>query len=99
MARSLDKIRCHLLPAKYQLFIRVIQTPAEMVYSYQMFTDHPLVRWDNAPHFPDVSSSPHHFHDQHDAVHPSPLRGEVFADLEIVLAEVKELIQRLELAL
>ena len=97
MTRSVYKLRCRLLPNKYQLYIRVIQTPTELVYSYQLFTEHPIVRWDNAPHFPDVSSYPHHFHDQNDTVHSSPLQGDVFADLDIVLSEVKEVIQRLEL--
>ncbi len=97
MTRSVYKLRCRLLPNTYQLYIRIIQTPTELVYSYQLFTEHPIVRWDNAPHFPAVSSYPHHFHDQNDTVHRSPLQGDVFADLDIVLSEVKEVIQRLEL--
>ena len=95
--RSVYKVRCRLLPNTYQLYIRVIRTPTELVYSYQLFTRHPIVRWDNAPHFPDVSSHPHHFHDQNDTVHSSPLQGDVFADSDIVLSEVKKVIQSLEL--
>lgn len=40
--RSAYKFRCRLTPDTYQLHIRIIQTPTELVYSYQLFTDHPL---------------------------------------------------------
>ncbi len=92
--RSVYKLRCRLPPATYQLYIRIIQTPAELVYSYQLFTD--IVRWDNAPHFPNIPSFPHHFHDQTDTVHSSSLQGDVLADLEIVLSKVQDVIQQLE---
>ena len=39
---------------------------------------------------------PHHFHDQSDIVHSSPLQGDIFADLEIVLPEVLDVIQKQE---
>jgi len=94
--RSVYKLRCRLPPDRYQLYIRIIQTPTELIYSYQLFTDHPIVRWDNAPHFPNISSFPHHFHDQSDIVHSSPLQGDIFADLEIVLPEVLDVIQKQE---
>jgi hypothetical protein len=97
LKRSVYKLRCRLIPDKYQLYIRIIQTPIELVYSYQLLTDLPIVRWDNAPHFPAIPSFPHHFHDQAETVHSSSLQGGVFADLDIVFAEVKDVIQRLEL--
>ena len=50
--RALYKIRCRLLRPAYQLELRLIQTEEEIRYSYQLFTDRPLLRWDNAPHFP-----------------------------------------------
>lgn len=92
--RSVYRLRCRLTPATYQLFIRIIQTPTELVYSYQLFTDHPIVRWDNAPHFPNIPAFPHHFHDQSDTVHSSPLQGDIFADLEIVLSDVLDMVQK-----
>jgi len=60
--RSIYKIRCQLILSKYQFEIRFIQTEGEMLYSYQLFTDHPIIRWDNAPHFPKIETFPHHFH-------------------------------------
>ncbi len=63
MTRSVYKLRARLFPNTYQLYIRIIQTPTELVYSYQLLTEHPIIRWDNAPHFHDMSTYPHHFHD------------------------------------
>jgi hypothetical protein len=42
--RALYKIRCQLLRPAYQLEIRLIQTEEEILYSYQLFTDRPLLR-------------------------------------------------------
>ena len=69
------KIRCQLLRPAYQLEIRLIQTEEEILYSYQLFTDRPLLRWDNAPHFPALQSFPHHFHEETDRVQESSLTG------------------------
>ncbi|MCD6296786.1 MAG: hypothetical protein J7M30_06490, partial [Deltaproteobacteria bacterium] len=55
LQRSLCKIRCSLLPSLYKLDVRLIQTENEIIYSYQLFHDRPIIRWDNAPHFPSVS--------------------------------------------
>ena len=33
-------------------------------YSFQLYSDHPLLRWDNTPHYPDLLNFPHHFHDR-----------------------------------
>jgi hypothetical protein len=49
--RAVYRIRCHLLRAAYQLEIRFIQTEDETIYSYQLFTNRPIIRWDNAPIF------------------------------------------------
>jgi hypothetical protein len=74
--RAVYRIRCQLLRLAYQLEIRLIQTEDELLYSYQLFTDKPLVRWDNAPHFPALSTFPHHLHDETDRVDVSPLSGD-----------------------
>ena len=50
--RALYKIRCQLLRSAYQLEIRLIQSREELIYSYQLFSGTPRLRWDNAPHFP-----------------------------------------------
>jgi hypothetical protein len=46
--RALYKIRCQLLRPAYRLEIGLIHTEAELLYSYQLFTDRPILRWDNA---------------------------------------------------
>ena len=68
--RSVCKLRCRLLPSKYQV---------------------------NEPHFPKLASFPHHFHDHTGTAFESPLSGDVFADLDIVLAAIPTIISELEL--
>jgi hypothetical protein len=86
--RALYKIRCQLRRPPYQLEVRLIQTEEALLYAYQLFTDHPLLRWDNAPHFPTLSNFPHHFHDATGSVKPSSLTGDPLQDLPFVLEEV-----------
>ena len=88
--RSIYKIRCQLLLSKYQFEIRFIQTEGEMFYSYQLFTDHPIIRWDNAPHFPKVETFPHHFHNLRGQVKNSELKGVPEKDLSLVLDRIVE---------
>jgi len=73
--RSVLRIRCNLLPSSHYLDIKLIQTENETIYSYQLYTDHPIIRWDNAPHFPAITSFPHHFHNIKGEVEASPLQG------------------------
>ena len=54
LPRSICRLRCSLLPSRFKLDIRLIQTEIETIYSYQLFHKGPIVRWDNAPHFPDI---------------------------------------------
>ena len=68
------KIRCRLV-ASYQFQIWLHHELAFQDYAYQLFTDQPLLRWDNAPHYPDISTAPHHFHDENNTVSESPLTG------------------------
>ena len=66
------KVRCWLSGGyRFQLWLH--HEPAFQSYAYQLFTDHPLLRWDNAPHHPYVSTKPHHFHDAWGVVSESPL--------------------------
>ena len=92
--RAVYKIRCQLLRSAYWLELRFIQTEEELVYSYQLFADRPLTRWDNAPHFPSLKSFPHHFHEESGKVEESPLIGEPTQDLPHVLAEVGDLLTK-----
>lgn len=57
-------------------------------YSFQLYGDRPLLRWDNAPHYPSLSNSPHHFHDQNEAVSPSAFTGDLLKDYDLVIADV-----------
>jgi hypothetical protein len=91
-SRSILKLRCNLLPSSYHLDIRLIQTENETIYSYQLFTDHPIVRWDNAPHFPAIKTFPHHYHNLKGDVEASPLKGFVFDDLNHVLENIKNML-------
>lgn len=87
--RALYKIRCQLLRPAYRLEIRLIHTEAELLYSYQLFTDKPILRWDNAPHFPALSNFPHHFHAGTSEVRALVLTGDPVQDLPYVLAHVQ----------
>ena len=62
--RAMYKVRCQLLRPAYRLEIRLIQTEADLLYSYQLFTDYPILRWDNAPHCPSLRCFPHHQHEE-----------------------------------
>jgi hypothetical protein len=42
--RAFYKIRCRLLRPMYQLEIRLIQAEEELLYSYQLFTEKPVLR-------------------------------------------------------
>jgi hypothetical protein len=92
--RGLYKIRCRVLRASYELELRFIQTENEIIYSYQLFTDRPIMRWDNAPHFPALQSFPHHTHDESGAIDESNLNGDPVKDLPHVLDELKDLLAK-----
>lgn len=90
--RSVLRLRCNLLPSSYHLDLRLIQTEHETIYSYQLFTDHPMVRWDNAPHFPAITTFPHHYHNLKGEVEASPLKGIILEDLNYVLEKIKNIL-------
>lgn len=90
--RSVLRVRCNLLPSSHHLDIRLVQTENETIYSYQLYTDHPMVRWDNAPHFPAITTFPHHYHNLKGEVEASPLKGLVFEDLDYVLENIKNIL-------
>jgi len=92
LQRSVCKLRCSLLPSRYKLDVRLIQTENETIYSYQLFQDRPIIRWDNAPHFPSVTTFPHHFHDQNDKIKASNLIGKIIEDIDTVFDKIKRLL-------
>ena len=61
-------------------------------YAYQLFTDLPILRWDNKEEFRHLETYPHHHHDEHGNVRPSRLTGNPIRDIEIVLHDVSEFI-------
>jgi hypothetical protein len=80
----LFKLRCEL-HSGHILQIRIRSVADTLRYSYQEFTDRPLQRWDNAPHFSHLSTSSHHHHDSHGNVVESSLTGDPTLDLPLVL--------------
>lgn len=61
-------------------------------YSFQLYSDRPLLRWDNAPHYPSLPNSPHHFHNQDENVSSSLLTGNLLNDYDLVIAHVLDYI-------
>ncbi len=92
--RALYKIRCRVIRVAYELEIRFIQTENEIIYSYQLFTDRPIIRWDNAPHFPALHGYPHHVHGESSEVNESALIGDPILDLPHVFSRVRDLVTK-----
>jgi hypothetical protein len=89
--RSFHKIRCALIPSRYKLDIKFIKTETEFLYSYQLYADRAIARWDNEPHYPYHENFPHHFHYK-GKVHPSALSGNAIWDIRPVLTKIIEII-------
>ncbi len=81
------KIRCRVA-SNYHLQIWLHHESTFQDYAYQLFTDRPILRWDNAPHYPLISTAPHHFHNEDETVTDSSLSGDSIADLKQVLGEI-----------
>ncbi len=90
LQKNVFKVRCNLLPSRFKLDIRLIQMETEIIYSYQLFYKQPIMRWDNAPHFPAISTFPHHFHNTNNVVKESNLSGNILSDIDFVLGEIKQ---------
>lgn len=81
------KVRCRLVKNfGFQIWLHLEPTFED--YAYQLFTNIPIMRWDNAPHYPNLPQAPHHFHDESDNVKESNLTGDVLSDLRSVLEEI-----------
>ena len=76
------------LPEEYNLQVRLYYNQGHLDYAYQLFTQYPLLRWDNKEEFPDLDTYPHHHHDVHGNIITSPLVGDPVNDLDVVLAEI-----------
>lgn len=90
------KVRCSLIPAKYKLDIRFVKTREQLLYSYQLFSNKPIMRWDNSPHYPKIKTHPHHFHAEDINIVESELTGNVVLDIKKVLSDITKLIVKYE---
>lgn len=89
--RSFHKIRCTLIPSRYKLDIKFVITGGEFLYSFQIYGNKAIARWDNEPHYPGKENFPHHFHYK-DKVRPSALSGNAIMNIRLVLAEIVNII-------
>ena len=66
-------------------------------YAYQLFRlGNTVLRWDNAPHHPELQVNfPHHFHDADGRLTSSTLSGSPVSDLAVVLLEIESYLLRL----
>ena len=81
------KVRAELTGGnKFQA--RIYYNRGHIDYAYQLFTDVPLLRWDNKEEFRHLKTYPHHYHDEQGNVEPSPLTGDLLRDIEVVLQDV-----------
>lgn len=90
--RGIYKVRCGLIPSKYKLEIRFVRIEEQILYSYQFFSDIPIIRWDNSPHYSKIKTYPHHFHARDGMVIDSELGGNVVEDLETILSLIETFI-------
>ena len=89
--RGFYKLRCTLIPSKFKLDIKFISTEEDILYSYQLYTDKAIARWDNEPHYPDMNNYPHHFHYK-EKIEASLLSGNPIQDVKKVCSFVKGII-------
>lgn len=75
-----------------KLQIRIYKNYLHIDYSYQVYEQSPVMRWDNAEHFPDITTYPHHFHTQDGDVVESPLTGKPEMDVYLVLNILESLV-------
>jgi len=77
------------LTHEYKLQVRIYYNQGHIDYAYQLFTNVPLLRWDNKEEFSYLDTYPHHHHNEHGHIKPSPLTGNPLEDIEIVFQEVE----------
>jgi len=92
LERAVYKFRCNLSKENLKVDIRWIISSKGLTYSYQLYSNKPILRWDNAPHFPKIKTYPHHFHNEKNEVFESELKGEVFNDIKIIFTEIEKFI-------
>ncbi len=89
----LFKVRASL-HGELTLQVRIYHNQGHNDYSYQLFSDVPLLRWDNKEDCPDLPNFPHHHHTQDGEIVASALSGEPEKDLPVVLQAVDGFLRR-----
>jgi len=87
------KVRAELI-GESKLQVRIYYNQGHIDYAYQLFTEVPLLRWDNKEEFRNLTTYPHHHHNEQGKVKPSPLVGDPIRDIEVVLQEVSAFLSR-----
>ncbi len=82
------KIRVSLKEETY-LQIRIYHNKGHFDYSYQFFSNIPVMRWDNKEDFPELLNFPHHYHAENGIIEPSELIGEPIRDVQTVLMKLE----------
>lgn len=73
---------------EYKFQVRIYFNRGHIDYAYQLFTDVPLLRWDNKEEFRHLATYPHHHHDEQGNVISSPLSGDPVSDLDLILSHI-----------
>jgi hypothetical protein len=64
-------------------------------YSYTLIRQNKrIVGWDNAPHHPDLTNFPHHFHAENRTVQPSTFIGDPKLDIVEVIKTINDILSR-----
>ena len=77
------------LTGDHQLQVRLYVNGVHVDYAYQLFSDEPVIRWDNKEEYPALSTFPHHFHTADGHVIVSELTGDPLSDLPVVLSALE----------
>lgn len=80
------------LSQEFNFQLRIYYNHGHIDYAYQLFSDVPLLRWDNKEEFRHLETYPHHHHDDKGNVSDSSLVGDPVEDLQAVLIQVEEYI-------
>jgi hypothetical protein len=73
--------------------VRIYCNRGHYDYSYALFGDSPITRWDNKEDCPGLENYPHHHHSSDAKIVASSLRGDPVIDLPIVVQELLEFIR------
>lgn len=69
--------------------VRVYYNKGHFDYSYQLFSNVPIIRWDNKEDYPNLPNYPHHYHNEEGTPLPSKLVGDPAKDIRVVLQELE----------